>query len=461
MRSLMRKSFLTRDQGPGGTSGAGGRYQIHELLRQYGQDKLRELPGGQERALNAHCRYYARYYADRAWEIWSRGLGEAAPELENLLVAWRWAARSRNRPALRAFLGRELGGIHQVYVSLSMFAQGTADFERAVAALRTCEPTPENELALALALRQLAMCASYWGERYHHAGARRALRESIAILERLGVEDELALSHICASAIFNYDPDALRQSLARCRRTGNLCGVIWACALLGAGALNRGAYDDAEAYLQESLDLSRAWGHVRSAAWPIRFLGSLARVKGEHARAKALYEESLAAFRAIGAFGYANYDLNCLAEVALEMGNWAEARLRFEEALSSAQDLGDRTTMAIAISGLGDVARAEGDEEGAEAYYQRALAVSRVPNVDLRPHILLRQARQVAAGGDAALAVELATMALHRPLTDDETRAGAQSLLDELESELDPAAYADAVAVGLAQAPYRMQASEA
>jgi tetratricopeptide (TPR) repeat protein len=147
------------------------------------------------------------------------------------------------------------------------------------------------------------------------------------------------------------------------------------------------------------------------------------------------------------------YDLNDLGDMALCVGDDAEAERRYREALGAAQDLGDRETMSRAIAGLGDLARARGDDEGAEACYQRALALSPVPNSKLLPHTLLRQAGQVAAGGDVALAVELATMVLHRSLTADETRARARRLLDELEGELDPDAYAEAVAIGVAMAP--------
>jgi predicted ATPase/DNA-binding SARP family transcriptional activator len=445
MGSLLRTSFVARQ--------SDSRFEIHELLRQYGEGKLRERSGGVEAACDAHCRYYARYFADLAPEMWRQGLGEAAPELENLLAAWRWAVQRGDVAALSAFVGRELASMYQIYVSLSMFAQGRADFGRAVAALRTCEPTPECTLALALALRGLSILATRLGQRRHDQDARQAIEESIAILERLGVEQELALSQIWAAIAFGYDPGALRNALRLCRRIGYTYGIAWACHLLGGGAMYQGRYDEAEPYLREALHLMQITGHIRGTGWVVRSLGALARIQGQHAQAKAYYQQSFAAFQSTGARGYATYDLNWLGDVALEMGDYGEARQRYQEARKVAQDLSDRTTLAIAIAGLGDTARAEGDATGAEAYYRQALAVSDVPNINLRPHILLRQARQVAEGGDVALGVELTAIALHRPLADDETRARAQHLLDELRGQLSHEAYAAAVESGVAQAP--------
>jgi tetratricopeptide (TPR) repeat protein len=342
-------------------------------------------------------------------------------------------------------------GFQEIYKWLGLYEQGTADLERAVAALRACEPTRENQVALAIALRALGIIATRVGLRYQVEGARRAIEESIAILERLGVEDELALSKVWSDMAFGYDPEGLLDTLQICRRAGCEYGVAWVCHLLGIGAIAQGAYDEAEGYLQQALHLLKRLGSER-AARVVRHLGYLACVKGQHAKAKAFLEESLAALRGIGARGFAVYDLNWLGEVAVQAGDPAEARRRYGEALDVAQDLGDRSMMAIAITGLGDAARAEGDDEGAEAHYGRALAVSPLPNPNLRPHILLRQAQQVAEGGDAALAVELAAIALHRPLTDDETRARVRSLLDELRGQLTLEAYDAAVQRGAAQA---------
>jgi tetratricopeptide (TPR) repeat protein len=449
MRGLVRKSFVIRRPDE--------RFEIHELLRQYGEGKLRERPGGVEEALDAHCRYYARYFADRAVEIRRQGLGDAAPDVENLLAAWRWAAQRRDAAALRAFLGREMGGIDQIYLSLSLYAQGAPDFERAVATLRQCEPTRENQVALALALRKLGLVATRYTQRYHHQGGRRAMEESIAILEQLGVEAELALSQIMETITFCRDlgnrQARLEASLALCRKAGCKWGIAWACGLLALGATHRGAYNEAEAYIREELEISQALGHVQGMGYVARNQAYLARIRGQYDRARACYEESLAASRSMGARGTFVSDLNALGDIALQMGDYAEARRCHREALAVAQELGDRVPMAIAIAGLGDLARARGDEEGAEKYYTHALAISPVPNKKLRPHMLLRQAGQVAAQGDAALAVELATMALHRPLADDETRTRARRLLAELESRLSPGAYAAAVEIGVSQAP--------
>jgi tetratricopeptide (TPR) repeat protein len=145
------------------------------------------------------------------------------------------------------------------------------------------------------------------------------------------------------------------------------------------------------------------------------------------------------------------YDLNTLGGIAIELGDYIKAERCFREALNHAQEIVHPYTPAIAIAGLGDVARARGDEQGAEAHYQRALALSPVPNINLPGHILLRQARRVLEEGDVALGVELAALVQHHPLVDDETRERAQRLLGDWEDRLSADAFAAARESGIDQ----------
>ncbi|NIP84114.1 MAG: AAA family ATPase, partial [Planctomycetales bacterium] len=85
LRSLVDKSLLQRDPG--------GRYGIHELLRQYAAEKLLgEGPAEEEAARDRHCTYYAGFLRQREAHLIGRNqkqaLAEVGAEIENVRAGW-------------------------------------------------------------------------------------------------------------------------------------------------------------------------------------------------------------------------------------------------------------------------------------------------------------------------------------------------------------------------------------
>ena len=92
MRTLVNKSFVTLN--------SEGRYEIHELLRQFGEEKL-VASGECEPTFDAHSQYYldlvARLEADpRDGEA----LHQIEADLDNIRVAWTWAFEKRDVPSV-------------------------------------------------------------------------------------------------------------------------------------------------------------------------------------------------------------------------------------------------------------------------------------------------------------------------------------------------------------------------
>ncbi len=86
--ALVNKSLLHR--------APTGRYEVHELLRQYAEEKLDRDAAAGEAARDRHCAYYTA--ALEQWEADLKGprqrvaLAEMDAELENARMAWEWAA---------------------------------------------------------------------------------------------------------------------------------------------------------------------------------------------------------------------------------------------------------------------------------------------------------------------------------------------------------------------------------
>jgi hypothetical protein len=91
-----------------------GRYEIHELLRQYAAEKL-EASGQADAARDAHSAYYAaaleQWGADLKGTKQQEALADMEVEIENAHAAWNWAAT--NRKVTR--LGSALDGLCHFY----------------------------------------------------------------------------------------------------------------------------------------------------------------------------------------------------------------------------------------------------------------------------------------------------------------------------------------------------------
>lgn len=76
-----------------------GRYQIHELLRQYAYEKLEESDDHQA-TRDAHSQYYLRFMEEREPDLQGRrqveALDEVTLDFENVRAAWLWAVEHKD-----------------------------------------------------------------------------------------------------------------------------------------------------------------------------------------------------------------------------------------------------------------------------------------------------------------------------------------------------------------------------
>ena len=91
---LLNSSFIERES-TSQRPGVWGRYELHELLRQYGQEKMDEFPDGGKGIRDRHAAWYAA--ALQRWSEELKGahqletLVEMDQEIDNIQVAWNWA----------------------------------------------------------------------------------------------------------------------------------------------------------------------------------------------------------------------------------------------------------------------------------------------------------------------------------------------------------------------------------
>lgn len=85
-----------------------GRYEIHEVLRQYAEEALRRDGAEYVQVRDAHCRYYAELLLQHKTELKSNELPPVTSvldqERENVRAAWNWAVSQRRAAEVDMFM---------------------------------------------------------------------------------------------------------------------------------------------------------------------------------------------------------------------------------------------------------------------------------------------------------------------------------------------------------------------
>jgi tetratricopeptide (TPR) repeat protein len=390
--NLVHKSLLQRTPTPTTASsgtlegylGTGGRYEVHELLRQYAAEKLAADPEASRAAHDRHCATYAA--ALERWDIELEGAGQQAAlreidrEIENVRAAWEWAVE-----------GRQVGRLAQALDGLCRFYKWRVRFQEGETACRTAAHRLEGTAAED-GLRVLASIRTWQSALNQDLGeiqlASQQVRQSLAILERPELdgrdtrrETALALlqrGHLARAA---GDLGKARQWYASSRALSEELGDRWITALalhaLGKVAWERGAYDQASSLCEESLAKRRALGDRRGIADSLASLALVSTYQGHTEQAERLVRESLAIRRKLGDHADLGLGLNALGVALIAIGKLAEAREMLEESLAIHNRLGYRAGMADSNMVLGLTNLALGRYEVGRAHAQVCLGIAR------------------------------------------------------------------------------------
>jgi DNA-binding SARP family transcriptional activator len=358
--------------------GADGRFQLHELVRQFAGEKLAAAPQQEAAARTQHSRHYLALL-----ESWNSALAngdrataglEAAEDVENIQAAWSWASARYDVDAIE----QALEALSNFYHNRGLYQQGLADCTLAAASALHARRRP---LHTRLIGRQGAFC--YLLGDYDAANG---------YLERcLLAAHSLALAHDEASALallgqiaawrgeYDLAQLRLRQSLALSRELNDKSGAATALERLAETLCDLGELQGARQLGQESLALSRELGRPDRIGHALDRLGYVAFCLGRYGEASAYYHESLAVFDSI------EHQLGRALEIGgLGLVAWAggearlqEAQAHFEQSLAQFRQLGHQRHIAERLIDLSELASDSGAYMQAQQYAQEALTIAR------------------------------------------------------------------------------------
>jgi len=436
LSSLVDKSLLRRT--------AAGRFELHQLLRQYLARRLKEQPALEHAVLGNFCQYYADFLhqrekylrAGRQKEI----LTEISEEIDNVRAAWQWSIE-RSRWDLIERCGES---VFFFYDLRSLVQEGAELFaaaaERLVEAARVGHAADDRLLGWLLA-RQARLL--------HRLGrldqARTLYQQSLDLHARLGARRDSAFARTYLGDLNwmtgNYDAayQLLRDSVEICTISGD--GYLLGRTLnsLGIVASIRGDYTTAGELYRNSLAIQREIGDRIGQSLVLNNLGGIAFLRREYERAKYLYEESLTIQTEIDDRRGEAMVLTNLADVALASGNKLDAKWFLQWSLTIRRETGDLVGSVYTLNSLGETTSALSQPAEAMAYYLEALAAAlETQAAPLTLSVLVSIAACWQRQGQVEPALELLAFVLNNPVTEQEYRDRAEQLRTQILSVLDP-----------------------
>lgn len=373
LASLADKSLIRRT--------AAGRYEMHELVRQYAADQLAANPSEAQAAHEQHCAYYANWLASRKPMLQGlqqhEAVAEITTEIDNVRAAWQYAVDHRSIDAL--WLMTQGSVLTWFYELRSWYQECEALTRRAVEVLRAVPPTTRrDELLLATLVGNQGWHAFRCGRPEE---GMRLLQESLDMLRPGDHSDFLfiTLEQLAYLTLFTGD---FEQAVALVEAQQPVVQQITDPWLLAHARFQRAAVyvdrspDLAYERLHEGLPYMRAVGDRYVIILSLCHLGDIAIALGKLDEAERSFVEVLNLSRAISNGVGESNALGGLAMIACARHAWDDAIMYSLEAMARSREVGDTWTQARALISLGEAEIGAGDPVSGRRNLKQAITLS-------------------------------------------------------------------------------------
>jgi predicted ATPase/Tfp pilus assembly protein PilF len=347
LMALVNKSLLRRDA-------SNGRYEVHEMLRQYAEEQL-EKSGGAEATCGTHSTYYIDFldqqYAAIASKTPKQAMAAISGEFENIQAAWDWAIKCRHLDSINKAIA-PLKGMTEL---LSQFREGG---ERFLAAAVRLSPAPDPKTELLIVRLRLAY--GWLAGRIGDFDVMRATgEEGLPLFQQANSKPdvEAALGNLGHAAMgqgrYAEAQHYMTEALSLARERDNKPIIYMTITSMAWGIFLAGRYEEARQIYEAEMSGVDAMGIPMITVAYRQQLGEVLHALGENAAAKKLFEEALVVSKDMGTRRMTAYIFTSLGNVAHSAGHFEEARHYYEESLVTFRDIGDRVGVAEALTALG------------------------------------------------------------------------------------------------------------
>jgi predicted ATPase/DNA-binding SARP family transcriptional activator len=368
---LAAKSLLRQNQA--------GRYDLHEMLRQFAAGKLDSAQELCTSLSQQHSRYFCAFLQQREHQIISAGMAETIREirgeLENVHAAWCWAGQQGDLISL----ADGLRCLSQFYEVSSLLQEGESAFSLAVEGLRSHpapHPSPQTARILGMLLIEQAR---FQGALTRHEQAIQALAEALRIIGAHPDPAAEAAARLQWAEILerqgDYAAAGEQYTLALALAQANGIPALQSSSHLGLGIVagEGGDIAGASTHFNEALQLSRSAGDRRGENAALHNLAIAAMYQNDKSGAQHYFKQELELAQRLGNRRLELMSLLALKLLAEHHGDTAGLQRYSEQALQICQETGERRETGTALDGLGLAALYQGRFDEASLSLGQAL----------------------------------------------------------------------------------------
>ena len=414
-----------------------GRYDVHELLRQYAAEKL---AAGSPNALAAtrerHARHYLGALDERREALVGNGVVQARDELrrdlDNLRVAAEWAVTSWAEDEARGVLA----GLDEFFLAHSWF-DGAQTFERLASIASDLDQRSPVALATAAHRACLGSALGYDEELDRLAleflpGLReqRMTWELSACLLALGV-------NACYRDVYPEATAYLDEAVATARSAGDGVREVHSLSWLGFVQLLQDHLEGARASFEASRATAERLGNPQNLAYALSKLGILADAEERYADAMRLHMEANELFAGVGDVGGTGYALSRASLSAYGMQDYKDALRLGRAGYEAFSEVNHRWGTIAALCRIGFAALALDDVDEAQRTFRAALKQAHASAaISLELLALSGVGALLRATGEREQAATMLTFALGHEQLPPSYSFAARPALEALEAEL-------------------------
>lgn len=366
---------------------ASNRYGLHELVRQYAEEKLKAEPPVAQQAGAAHSAYYAAL-AELVGSIegdkTARDLEILVTDLDNIWSGWHWAVAHRDFEGI----GKYVSSLAWLADSRGPYKDFVAEFEEVCTTARqllanpTGPPVEQRQIALALAQLLYHLCFLY-GRAISVEHGLVCGRESLTLLRQLGLaHSSEKISPIYVEAlVYNgamaamhadyqearlYFDEIMQLTRGDHKQRRNYFGAMYALGLIFEF---QGKFKEAErqhlTFLDDAPDDIDRGVVMDNLAFVYLNQGDVTRAEYFASEAYPLAVES-------GNWPQTASALLVQAECAMTRGHYPEAEQYLARSSAITEEMGNRYVHVRVMTGKGRLSRLLGRPVDAQAFYEQA-----------------------------------------------------------------------------------------
>ncbi len=354
--NLAAKSFIKPD--------FNGRYFIHKLLRQYGDQKLRQAAEN-EQIRDKHLEFFLKFAEVAELKIQGgeqiKWINKLEVEHNNLRAALDWGQISGGKAESGLLL---VGALERFWAVRCYFDEGRKYLSAALT-----RPEAEKRTGARAKALHAAGHLAYMQSDYNATLA--LLKESLSIYReigpsgRRGLADALITLGDMESELGNYEKAAslMYEALDIMCDLNDERGIARAYWQLGQCAVRPGDYKRAAEYFEKALPLLNKLGEGSSTAIALSGLSEVAIRQGDFERAKKFEHESLKLRREIDEMWGIAISLANFGWIALRQGDLEQAASLLSESLKLRFEIGDKGGIAWCLEKFAEISLTLGNKK--------------------------------------------------------------------------------------------------